>query len=108
MPGESTSKARRSPGGTGWWCCGSCCGAAFYPERMKLPRLRSRADGLALLALLALDLSAYGLLLDPGRMLVDYDALVYFYPLRAYAAMAIQEGRLPLWNPHSFLGVPFV
>ena len=41
-------------------------------------------------------------------MLADYDAYVYFYPLRAYAAAAIQAGRLPLWNPSSFLGVPFL
>src|SRR5919202_983832 len=70
--------------------------------------LRARRDGPAALALLALDLAAYGPLLDPGRMLADYDAFVYFYPLRAYAAAAVQEGRLPLWNPSSFLGVPFI
>lgn len=69
---------------------------------------RARCDWLAALALLALDLAAYGGLLDPGRMLADYDAFVFFYPLRAYAAAAVQEGRLPLWNPSSFLGVPFI
>jgi hypothetical protein len=73
-----------------------------------MAHLVSRADRLAILALLALDLAAYGALLQPGRMLVDYDALVYFYPLRAYAAAAVQEGRLPLWNPLTFLGVPFI
>src|SRR5919202_1687738 len=70
--------------------------------------LRARWDGAAALALLALDLAAYGPLLDPGQMLADYDAFVYFYPLRAYAAAAVREGRLPLWNPSSFLGVPFI
>ena len=68
----------------------------------------SRADLVGLVALIALDLAAYAQLLDPGRMLADYDAYVYFYPLRAYAAAAIQAGRLPLWNPSSFLGVPFL
>lgn len=55
-----------------------------------------------------LDLAVYGPLLHPDWMLADYDAYVYFYPLRAYAAAAVQEGRLPLWNPSSFLGVPFI
>jgi hypothetical protein len=67
-----------------------------------------RADLVGLVALIALGLAAYAQLLDPGRMLADYDAYVYFYPLRAYAAAAIQAGRLPLWNPSSFLGVPFL
>src|SRR6266571_4092837 len=71
-------------------------------------RLGKRADWLAALALIALDLLAYGQLLDPSRTLTDYDAFVYFYPLRAYAAAAFQSGRLPLWNPSSFLGTPFI
>jgi hypothetical protein len=66
------------------------------------------ADGLAVLLLGLLTLAAYGRLLDPSVMLVDYDALVYFYPLRAYAAAAVQQGRLPLWNPSSFGGAPFL
>jgi hypothetical protein len=73
-----------------------------------MARWPRRADWLAALALLGLDLSAYGRLLNPAMMLADYDAHVYFYPLRAYAAAAVQEGRLPLWNPSSFLGVPFI
>ena len=69
---------------------------------------RWRADGLAVLFLGILAVAAYGRLLDPGLMLVDYDALVYFYPLRAYAAAAVLEGRLPLWNASSFAGAPFL
>src|SRR5438552_18465327 len=73
-----------------------------------MARLTERADWLAALALIALDLWAYGQLLDPTRMLADYDAFVYFYPLRAYAAAAVGDGRLPLWNPSSFLGTPYL
>jgi hypothetical protein len=43
----------------------------------------------------------------PTRILADYDVWTYFYPLRSYAAMAIQAGRFPLWNPDTFLGAPF-
>lgn len=72
-------------------------------------RLRARApDALAMAALLAACLAAYGRLLHPDWMLADYDALVYFYPSRAYLAASLAEGRLPLWNPHHFLGVPFL
>jgi hypothetical protein len=66
------------------------------------------ADWLSILLLLLVCLAAYGQLLLPDRMLADYDALVYFMPLRAYAAAAVAEGRAPLWNPDSFLGAPFL
>jgi hypothetical protein len=65
-------------------------------------------DALAALALLALNLTVYGQLLSPHWMLADYDAFVYFYPLRAYAAAAVQDGGVPFWNPSSLLGAPFV
>lgn len=46
-------------------------------------------------------------LLFRGLILGDYDAFVYFYPLRQYAADALRQGRFPLWNPDLFLGAPF-
>ena len=57
-------------------------------------------------ALLALVVLFYRGLFQ-GLILGDYDAFVYFYPLRYYAAEAIKQGRFPLWNPDLFLGVPF-
>lgn len=48
----------------------------------------------------------HGLVLD-GLIVGDYDAFVYFYPLRQYAAESLAQGRLPLWNPYLFLGAPF-
>ncbi len=36
------------------------------------------------------------------------DVFTYFYPYLDYAAEATREGRLPLWNPYLFMGVPFL
>ena len=70
--------------------------------------MRRRADVLAVLGLLALVLLFNPGLAFEGKVLGGYDAFVYFYPLRAYFAASVAEGRLPLWNPHLFLGVPFL
>src|SRR5215469_11703954 len=43
-----------------------------------------------------------------GRALVDYDALVYFYPQRVYLARSLLSGQIPLWDPNLFLGAPFL
>jgi hypothetical protein len=42
-----------------------------------------------------------------GLVIGDYDAFVYFYPLREYAARVLREGHFPLWNPYLFMGSPF-
>ena len=42
------------------------------------------------------------------RVIARGDLLLYFYPLRDYASQAIREGRLPLWNPFTFMGAPFL
>jgi hypothetical protein len=36
-----------------------------------------------------------------------YDAAILYRPWRSYLGDALREGRLPLWDPHRFLGVPF-
>jgi hypothetical protein len=60
-------------------------------------------------ALLCLGPLFYHRLLTPGWALADYDVVLYFVPYRAYLAHAWQQGRwLPLWNPHIYLGVPFL
>jgi hypothetical protein len=43
-----------------------------------------------------------------GRVLAGYDLSTYFYPYRQYAAFALRQGDLPLWNPFLFQGVPFL
>jgi hypothetical protein len=42
------------------------------------------------------------------RIIARGDLLLYFYPLRDFAAQALREGRLPLWNPYTFMGSPFL
>ena len=39
-------------------------------------------------------------------ILVGVDSFLYFYPYKAYVAEALRSGRLPLWNPHLFMGAP--
>ncbi|MEX2315301.1 MAG: hypothetical protein WD628_06240, partial [Thermomicrobiales bacterium] len=34
------------------------------------------------------------------------DLASFFYPIHAFAARELQEGRLPFWNPHLFSGAP--
>jgi hypothetical protein len=53
-------------------------------------------------------LAFYWKMLFLGRTIGGLDALDYFFPYRAYAANAIRQGRLPLWNPDIFGGVPFL
>ncbi len=65
--------------------------------------------GLALAALLAAGvLLVYWRLLLTNRVLGSGDAFTYFLPYRDYANAALRAGRLPLWNPYLFLGVPFL
>ena len=59
-----------------------------------------------LLALFVLAL--YYRLLFTNRVLASGDILLYFYPYRDYAAAALRQGQIPLWNPYIFLGVPFL
>ncbi|MCS6802099.1 MAG: YfhO family protein [Chloroflexota bacterium] len=42
------------------------------------------------------------------RVLGSYDLLTYFYPYREAVNAALRAGRLPLWNPDIFLGVPLL
>ncbi len=36
------------------------------------------------------------------------DTFLYFYPYWDAAAEALRHGRIPLWNPHLFMGAPFL
>ncbi len=81
--------------------------------RGRLARSPRRVSGrlrlLPALALFCLGPLFYHRLLTPGWALVDYDVVTYFVPYRAYLAQAWSQGRwLPLWNPHIYLGAPFL
>jgi hypothetical protein len=67
-----------------------------------------RPDVVAAALLCLATLAFYYPLVFLGRVVVDYDAFVYFYPQRAYLAQSLVEGRLPLWNPYLFMGAPFL
>lgn len=36
------------------------------------------------------------------------DVFTQHYPLRAYASRVLKAGKIPLWNPYTFSGVPFL
>ena len=59
-------------------------------------------------ALLVLTLTFFWKIIFTNLILVGLDVFTYFYPYKAYAAEAIRQGRLPLWNPYLFMGVPFL
>lgn len=40
--------------------------------------------------------------------ILQWDALAQYYPWRSFASEQLQNGLLPLWNPHQFSGAPFV
>lgn len=58
--------------------------------------------------LLALTLAFFWKIVFTNLILVGLDVFTYFYPYKAYAAEVVRQGRLPLWNPYLFLGVPFL
>ena len=73
---------------------------------MRSPRISPRI--LAPAALIALAALATWPITFGGLAIARGDLLLYFYPLRDFAAQAVREGRLPLWNPYTFMGAPFL
>jgi hypothetical protein len=65
-------------------------------------------DVLALAGLGLLILLAFWHIGPAGRVVAGGDLFAYFYPYWSGAAEALRAGRLPLWNPHLFMGVPFL
>jgi hypothetical protein len=58
---------------------------------------------LALLVLIFFRQAAFTNLIFPRG-----DTFFYFYPYWEYRAQSLLAGRLPLWNPYIFMGVPFL
>ncbi len=65
-------------------------------------------ESLLVVVLLILSLAFFWKMALTNLILVGLDVFTYFYPYRAYAAEALRRGRIPLWNPYLFLGVPFL
>ncbi len=70
--------------------------------------LSKHASWLAGLLTIALVLVATWKLTIGNRIIARGDLLLYFYPLRDYASEAIRSLRLPLWQPYTFMGTPFL
>lgn len=70
---------------------------------------RGRSLGLlAGVALMALVVLFFNRMAFSNLILARGDTLLYFYPYWTAAAAALQGGRIPLWNPYIFMGVPFL
>src|SRR5690606_38257932 len=76
--------------------------------RSRPDRSMSRRQLLLPASLLVLPFLFLWKLLLTNRILVGLDAFNYFYPYHDFAAAKLLAGELPLWNPHLFLGVPFL
>ena len=82
---------------------------AERPEGIPTRSVGTRRGHLfAALALATFVALLFAPLLFTNRVLASGDILLYFYPYRDYAAEAFRQGRVPLWNPYSFNGVPFL
>jgi hypothetical protein len=72
----------------------------------------NRRDGYVLAGfLLFLLIFFFGVLTQPGERCLgrqEGDGRNQFYGWRAYGFGEVRAGRLPLWNPYEFLGMPFV
>lgn len=77
-------------------------GLCVLLNRPRLP------DLLAVSSLCLLVLAAFWSIGPAGRVLAGGDLFTYFYPYWAEASRALRAGRLPLWNPYLFMGVPFL
>ena len=76
------------------------------PTRLRVTRLLG--DACAIVLLWALVVACFWRIALAGRVLAGGDIFSYFYPYWAAATRALRAGRLPLWNPHLFMGVPFL
>ena len=61
-----------------------------------------------LLALSILFFKAVVLPDSPTSGLDGKDFVAMFYPLQQSIQRALQSGQLPLWNPHQFIGHPYI
>ena len=51
---------------------------------------------------------SYHRVIFEGLVLSGYDTQTYFFPIRSYASRILLGGEAPLWNPHLFMGAPFL
>lgn len=75
---------------------------------LHLVTVSRRRDLLALLLLAALTFAFFWKLAFSNLIIARGDIFTYFTPYRDFAAQALREGRIPLWNPYLFMGAPFL
>jgi len=63
---------------------------------------------LSITTLVFLTLLFFWKILLTNLILSGVDIFLYFYPYKSYVAEALRQGRLPLWNPHLFMGAPLL
>jgi hypothetical protein len=78
-------------------------------QPLPLPPSEGRLTGREWMALLlgALAMTVLVVVAEPGSF-GSLDWVRMHGPYKAYAQSAVAEGRLPLWNPHAWLGRPFL
>ena len=69
-------------------------------ERRKIERRNVAVHLGAAHLLLGFVLALYARLLFTNQVLASGDILHYFYPYRDFAAAALREGHIPLWNQY--------
>ncbi|NOZ27251.1 MAG: YfhO family protein [Chloroflexi bacterium] len=72
------------------------------------PRRRKRADGLALAGYILLAAIFYAPLLLGLRRFPDGDFTHHFLPFSLFLREELLAGRLPIWNPYTYSGHPFL
>jgi hypothetical protein len=72
-------------------------------RRFRIPHSTFNLLALAALVFLFLRQAAFS-----NLIFARGDTLLYFYPYWDYRAQTLLAGRLPLWNPYLFMGVPFL
>ena len=65
-------------------------------------------DLVAVLALVGLGIAFFWKMTFTGLILPRGDTFAYFYPYWDYRNAIMRAGRLPLWNPYLFMGVPLL
>ncbi len=70
--------------------------------------INRKQGALAAVLLALLILLFFHKLAFSNLILARGDTFLYFYPYWAMASAALRAGQLPLWNPHIFMGVPFL
>jgi len=65
-----------------------------------------RGDRLAIAFVILVVLTAFSPAWARGELFYESDTLTYYAPFSAYAAEALGNGALPLWNPYVYMGYP--